>query len=52
MTTVLLLIKNKIYFEVISNTKILLNEVANDQDFSKLTERNRQTWELDKGKDN
>ena len=35
----------KIFLEVISNTKILLNEVANDQDFAKLT------WGLDKGED-
>ena len=26
----------KIFFEVISNSKILLNEISNDQDFSKL----------------
>ena len=28
----------KIFFEVISHTKIWLNEIANDQDFDKLTE--------------
>ena len=44
MITVLYLMKRKIkkiFFEVISNTKIfyktLLNEVANNQDFAKLT---------------
>ena len=42
MATVLYLMKRKnkkIYFEVISNNKILFYEVVIDQDFAKLTEK-------------
>ena len=57
MNAVLYLMKRKfkkIYFELISNTKIiyiiLLNEVASYQDFSKLTGDLTKGEELDKGR--
>ena len=37
---------NKIFIDVIYNTKILLNEIAKDQDFTKLTGKTKKR-ELD-----